>query len=148
MTSLVKKVILLSCFLLLTACIKNNFNQQNTLVPDVRVDTSVPLNYVSFPGDYTIKYGVGAQGLGIIVFNIDGTNFLAYDLSCPYLSPSDCNIAMSVDSAGEMSCAGCANDDITFMNITKTRVVINETAYHLREYYAFLEGGVVRITNY
>ena len=147
MIPLVKKVILLSCSLLLTACIKNNFNQQNTLVPEVNVNTSVPLDYVPFPSDHTIKYGVGSQALGIIVFNIDGTNFRAFDLSCPYLSPTECGVSMLVDSAGEMSCAGCKNDDIRFYYY-QTGVTINETEYYLREYYAYLEGGVVRITNY
>ncbi|ANW97312.1 hypothetical protein AXE80_13865 [Wenyingzhuangia fucanilytica] len=147
MIPLAKKVILLGCLLLLTACVKNNFNQQNTLVPHVNVNFHVNADFISLVGQFTIETGHGYQG--IIVFNIDGNNtFRAFDLGCPYVKPSECNIPMQVDEAtGEMSCAGCANDDIRFTQY-KTGVTIGETQYYLREYNAYLEGGVVRITNF
>lgn len=146
MISIIKKVILVLVLSSLTACIENNFNQQNTLVPEVNVNTTVSLDFISFPSTFTIKQGQGYQG--IIVFNIDGTNFRAFDLGCPYTSPSECSIPMQVDEVtGEMSCIGCSSDDITFTQY-QNGVTIGESDYFLREYYAFQEGGVIRITNY
>ncbi|MGY5355376.1 hypothetical protein [Wenyingzhuangia sp. IMCC45467] len=146
MMPLIKKAVLFSFFFTLTACVKSNFNQQNTLVPNVNVNTYVNPNYISLVGQFTIANGHGYQG--IIVFNIDGNNFRAFDLGCPYTNPSECNIPMQVDQAtGEMSCAGCTNDDITFTQY-QTGVIIDEKEYYLREYNAYLEGGVVRITNF
>ncbi|MDO3693931.1 hypothetical protein QVZ41_03590 [Wenyingzhuangia sp. chi5] len=147
MNLLVKKVILFSFFLVLTSCIKNDFNQRNTLVPYVNVNTYVNTDFISIVGQHVIISGQGSQG--IIVFNFDGNNtYRAFDLGCPYTKPSECNIPMDVDEAtGEMSCAGCGDDDIRFTQYING-VTIGETEYYLREYNAYLEGGVVRITNF
>lgn len=148
MNPLIKKAILFSFFLALTACIKNDFSQRNTLVPYVN-NVNFPVydsELINIIGEHKIIHGQGYQG--VIVFNIDGTNFRAFDLGCPYREPNKCNIPMQVDEAtGEMSCAGCGDDDIRFDQF-RTGVTIGETDYYLREYNAYLEGGVVRITNY
>lgn len=141
----------LICFI---SCNKNEFNQQSTLVPftTVNASTYLDLSFTSTPGDFQIVTGQGYNGNGVIVFNIDNDIFLAYDLTCPYTDPEECDTPMEVDVlSGEMTCEECGDDDISFTQF-QTSVTVEEggvsETYYLRQYGAFLEGNVVRITNF
>lgn len=147
--------IIVVCFLIvLLGCSQNEFNQQNTLVPYTIVNASTypDPSFTSTPGDFQIVPGQGYNGNGIIVFNIDTNIFLAYDLTCPYVDPDDCDSAMEVDMlSGEMICEDCANDDIFFTQYQNSVTIgdgDNTETYYLRQYSATLEGNVVRITNF
>ncbi|NIJ43929.1 copper chaperone CopZ [Wenyingzhuangia heitensis] len=150
---MIKNIIFFFTLLILTACTNQGFNQQNTMVPNTNVNFSISTpSFISLSGigNYHIEAGQGF--MGVIVFNIDGNTFRAFDLGCPYVNPNECQVPMTIENGtGEMSCANCANDDITFTQQI-TGVTIgegdSEKTYYLREYSAFLENGSVRITNF
>ena len=149
MRSVFKNSVILSILVLLFSCKNQSFNQQNTTVPYVIVNTFVSASNLSAPGTFSVINNQGSQG--IIVYNLDGTYYRAFDLACPYLIPSKCKYPMTVDDSGVMTADKCSKDDISFSQY-KTSVTINNNTYYLREYKVTLEGdslnGTVRITNF
>lgn len=143
-----KKGILLLLLFAITACSKDSFNQQNTLVPSVAV--SVPTNnlaFISTPGSFEILYGQGYNANGIIVFNIDNNTYLAFDLTCPHINVNECSNAMAVNSqTGEMTC-NCGADKVVFTQF-RTSTTVGENTYHLRQYRVILQGNQLRVTNF
>lgn len=122
------------------------------MVPRKAVNIKIfdPITNSAGVGDYTIIKDQGYQG--IIVFNLGSDLYTAFDLGCPYINPNECQTPMTVENGtGQMSCANCSNDDISFTQY-QTAVTIEEggveKTYALRQYSAFLEGGGLRITNF
>ncbi len=145
-----KKVfVFFNLILVFASCSSDVFTQKNTLVPEVAVNASLnDPSFLSIPGDFRILPNQGYRANGIIVFNIDKQTFLAFDLTCPYLSPNECNLAMDVeDGTGVMSCAICEQSDITFTQF-KTKVTINQKTYHLRQYKVSVQGNSLLVTNF
>lgn len=147
---MIKKLFIL--FLLLVACKDNGPTQLPSLAIEGRVNVSTrDAVLINTPNSYLILQGQGRKG--VIVYNTGNPNipFKAFDLGCPYISPNNCVKPMTVNSSGDLSCEGCAEDDITF-NHFKTSVTIeesgNEKTYYLVEYRANLQGNEIRISNF
>lgn len=142
MFTTIKKAVLFVFFLTLASCIKQE--DITTFVPeDTRVDITVLPAFIPQEGDAYIINSQGYNANGIVLFNYGNGSFRAYDLTCP----TECLGAMSIDNSGIMTCTTCDNNEISF---TQYQITTKEdgTTYGLREYYAKLEGGVVRITNF
>ncbi len=137
----------------LVACQKNGVRELPSLAIEGRVSTSVQdLTLLNTPNSFLILQNQGTNG--VVVFNTGATGpfqFRAFELSCPYISPSVCNKRMSVDNSGVMRCDGCADDAINFTHF-KTKVTVEEGGeekdYYLVEYNAVLQGQSIRITNF
>lgn len=150
-----QKIIIGCFFVFFLSCSKDTFREQDTLVPELeqRLDVSTfpDPSFTSTPGNFQIISGQGNDGNGVIVFNIDNNIFWAFDLTCP-VDPDECG-AMEVDVlSGEMTCDEDCTDGSAATQFIPS-VILNkdtedETTYNLRRYNAFLEGNVVRITNF
>ncbi|MGY5352255.1 hypothetical protein ACXGQW_06800 [Wenyingzhuangia sp. IMCC45533] len=136
-------------FFLLFACKDDKIETPSSLAREGRVNQIVTdKTLVNVPGTFTILTNQGTRG--VIVYNTGATGVLqyrAFDLSCPYISPTACSSPMSVDNSGTLSCADCADDDITFDEF-KTSVTVDGETYNLIEYEASLVSTGVRIRNF
>ena len=141
------------CFLFLllisfTNCFNDNQNQNNKL-PYKFVQFDVNLSLYSaelgFPGGFVVFQQYGHRG--VLVYNVDGNNFLAYDLACPQLNLEECSAPMRADASTLPSVVCDCDDEEVVFNILNPIKEINGEVYAMQQYFAVLGGGVIRITN-
>ena len=143
---MIKKFFIL--FILLTACKDDQIRELSSLAEEGIVNyTETNASLINTPNSHRIISNQGANGL--IIFNTGSTSipYRAFDLGCPYISPTNCTERMSVDSSGIMSCDDCTDDDITFSHFN-TSTTVNGTTYYLVEYNATFNGSSITITNF
>jgi hypothetical protein len=130
--------------LALSSCTNNG--QNNDILPDIPVNETIDLNLPSYvdlvvPGGWAYTSG-GISG--IIVYNINGTQFKAFERSAPHIPSSNCS-QMIVENSLRMKCL-C--DDSEF-NILNGAPLTDGISYSAREYLVTnLNGTVLRITNF
>jgi len=130
--------------LLLYGCTTNTAN--NDLLPVVQVNQNVDLSLPQFidlqvPGGWAYVNG----GLkGIIIYNINGDQFKAFERAAPHLQISDCS-QMIVENNIRMRCP-CDDSEFNILNGAPLTDGIKHSA---REYFVNnLNGVVLRITNF
>ena len=140
-----KKIIFaIITILVLSNCTSNSLN--NDILPYIPVDETVDLSlpkYVDLnvPGGWT--YGEGGIK-GVIIYNINGTQFKAFERAAPHIQPSSCS-QMIVKNGLRMKCL-C--DDSEF-NILNGAPLTEGVKYSAREYLVTnLNGTILRITNF
>ena len=139
-----KKALILFTTVLLLSCSNNGVN--NDCFPFISVNETVNLNLPQFldlqvPGGWAYTNG-GHQG--IIIYNINGTQFKAYDRLCPGENLSSCS-QMIVDSNLRMMCP-C---DQSEFNILNGSPLTDGNSCFAKEYLVEnLNGTVLRITNF
>ncbi|MGY6649456.1 hypothetical protein [Wenyingzhuangia sp. IMCC45574] len=145
---MIKKGISLLLLFIASACTKQNINQQNTLVPWSPVEAfSNNLTLIKTPGDHDVLPG-GYNSNGIVVYNLGNDRFFAYDLTCPHLSPSECNQGMTYDSStGDITCT-CGDTNVVFNLGNRSAKGKDGNTYHLREYRVIVQGNQLRVTNF
>ncbi len=117
----------------------------NPNLADIGVNLTLELNLpqynqLNFPGN---SFVTGLQGIkGIVIYNIDNTQYTAHEISDPNHPPSACSAAQI-----EGITATCSCDDGNAYNIVTGQRVAGEGQYSLRAYQIVREGGVLRITN-
>lgn len=137
---------LLICFLLLSCESDDNVNRNNPFLIDplvnLQLDLSLPqYNSLNYPGNSII---INIQGIkGIVVYNIDNSQYVALELSDPNHIPNDCS-KMTIDGI-EASCP-CTQDSNTY-NIITGQHLSDPNLYPMQRYNAQRNGGVVTITN-
>ena len=143
---MIKKAFFL--LLLFISCTSDEITELPSLAEEGVVNFTVtdPI-VINTPNSYYIAQGQGSKG--VVVFNTGNTTitYRAFDLGCPYISPSDCISSMTVDTAGTMYCDDCADDDISFSHFN-TSVTIEGNTYYLVEYNAVFNGSSIRVTNF
>lgn len=141
-----KTVFLLLTISLLSCKNDDNINRDNPFLIDplvnLQLDLSLPqYNSLNFPGNSII---INTQGIkGIVVYNVDNSQYVALELSDPNHAPSDCS-RMSIDGI-EASCP-CTQDSNTY-NIITGQHLSDPNLYPMQRYNAQRNGGVVTITN-
>ncbi len=121
-------------------------SQNNDILPYVPVNTTIDLTLpesvnLVVPGGWAYVSG-GIKG--IIIYNMNGTQFKAYERSAPHLPPSSCS-QMVVENGLRMKCQ-C--DDSEF-NILNGAPLTSGITYSAREYLVTnLNGTILRITNF
>ncbi|MEQ6123662.1 hypothetical protein AAON49_05630 [Pseudotenacibaculum sp. MALMAid0570] len=139
-----KKVAFLFLTVLFLSCTSNN--NDNDCFPFVSVNETINLNLPAFinlqvPGGWEYAPG-GHQGL--IIYNINGVQFKAYDRLCPGQNISSCS-QMIVDSNLRILCQ-C--DDSEF-NILNGSPLTPGVSCFAKEYLVEnLNGSILRITNF
>lgn len=139
-----KKVFVLLMFISLFGC--NSENENNDVLPFVNVNTSIDLSlpeYINLqvPGGWAYTQG-GING--IIVYNLNGTQFKAYERACPHIQPSQCTQMIVLNNV-KMVCQ-CDNSEFNILNGAPLTEGITNFA---REYLVTnLDGNVLRITNF
>ena len=114
-----KKIVFLFLMLSIFSCKEDdNINRNNPFLIDplvnLQLDLSLPqYNLLNFPGNSII---INTQGIkGIVVYNVDNSQYVALELSDPNHAPNDCS-KMTIGGI-EASCP-CTQDSNTYNIIT------------------------------
>ena len=138
--------ILFAIITILTFSNCTNNSQNNDILPIVPVNETINLSLPTYldlavPGGWAYTSG-GVNG--IIVYNINGTQFKAFERAAPHIPSSSCS-QMVVENSIRMKCP-C--DDSEF-NILNGAPLTDGISYSAREYLVTnLNGTVLRITNF
>lgn len=139
-----KKLILVLFAISLFSCSDNTSN--NDCVPFIQVNETINLDlprYIDLqvPGGWA--YGVGGHQ-GLILYNINGVQFKAYDRLCPGENLSGCS-QMIVDSNLRILCQ-C--DDTEFNILNGSPLTPGASCFAQEYLVENLTGSVLRITNF
>lgn len=132
--------------ILLSACSPDNQNRvNNPNLPDLNFRLQLNLNLpeynnLQFPGNSFATYNDGIRG--IVIYNIDNTQYTAFELSDPNHPPSDCS-AMEVDGI----IAKCNCEDGNEYNIVTGELSEGEGQYSLKPYRIERRGNIIEIFN-
>lgn len=134
-----KKLLVFIFAFTLFAC--SNSDDGNTFLPNVPVDETVYLNTHAelqiAGGSTTVPGGIK----GIIVYNYDGNQFLAWEAACPHMTPSSCS-KMIVQ--GVMMVCPCDDSKFSILDGSPQ----SGTQYSARQYRVVKQGSVLYITNF
>jgi nitrite reductase/ring-hydroxylating ferredoxin subunit len=124
-----------------------NSNQENDILPNVPVSQSINLSlpsYVNLSVPAGFSYVPGGLK-GMIVYNVNGTEFKAYERAAPHLPVSNNCSQMVFENGIKMRCP-C--DDSEF-SILDGAPLTEGVSYFAREYLATkLSENVLQITNF
>jgi len=136
--------------ILLTSCSsdENTAPDNNNFLPDIGVNIPVNLNLpeynrLKFPGGSYEFRDIGIDNNGVIVYNIDGNQFTAFDLTDPNHPIKDCSklIVKGIE-------ASCTCDDGNVYDIlTGQRRKNPGQGFTLRPYIATKNGNSLFIRN-
>jgi len=120
---------------------------ENPFLPNVGVNFTVNLNLpqfssLEFPGSTEIINIDGVGIKGVIVHNVNGDLFTAYELSDPNHVPNSCS-AQTV--SGIISTCGC--EDKNSYNIITGQPSSGDLQYGLKAYRIVKQGNTLIITN-
>jgi nitrite reductase/ring-hydroxylating ferredoxin subunit len=122
--------------------------ERNPFLPEVRfqreIDLSLPFfNGLSFVGGSILLNDIGFNG--VILFNLNGSTFLAWEATCPNHVPKSCSKLSLSGVLSECSCEG-------FQYSLATGIIINPSEtlsppqnllyYQVEEY-----NGILRVSN-
>lgn len=142
-----KRLFLIFLVISFYAC-SNKPSDRNSNLPNIPVSETISLNnpqYINLqvPGGWAYVENSGIKGL--IVYNLNGSDFKAYDRACPHLSPSENCSKMNVENSIKMVCP-CDNAEFNILNGAPLTTGIN---FGAREYRATLvSANTVTITNF
>ena len=139
-----KKAAFLILTIIFLGCTSNTNN--NDCLPFINVNTTVNLDLPQFidlqvPGGWAYVNG-GHQGL--IIYNINGVQFKAFDRLCPGQNISSCS-QMIVDSNLRILCQ-C--DDSEFNILNGAPLTEGVTCFAKEYLVENLNGSILRITNF
>ena len=95
-------------FLLLMGCSRENL-ERNPYLPELQF--SVPIN-LNLPEYNALLFAGGSHFLpqyghkGILIFNLNGNSYTAWEASCPNHLPNDCSRTQVVGVLAECACEG------------------------------------------
>lgn len=142
------KILLL---LLVFASCENEPVQQNNFIPQqiFNVTKSLALpeaNGLQTPGGYAVFQDLGFRG--VLVYNSNGTHFLAFDLAAPHLPASLCGNPMDYESDWPYIISYCGEEDVRYSVFTPYANYLGET-YEMQEYSAVLiDNSTLQIRNF
>lgn len=140
----VQLYLLISLFF--TACSADDNNRiNNPNLPDInfRVQLNLDLpeyNNLQFPGNSYSTYNNGVKG--IVIYNINNSQYTAFELSDPNHPPNDCS-AMEVDGI----IARCNCEDANEYNIVTGELSKGEGQYTLKPYRIERRGNTIEVFN-
>lgn len=137
-----KKSIFLFLSILIFGCADNT--QVGNCLPDITISLTTDLNNPSninlqTPGGSAILTG-GSKG--VLLFNINGSRFVAFDLICPN---GDCSSPMTFENGLTLKCS-CDNSEYS-VHLGGTPQT-NDASCAAREYNVLKNGTSLRITNF
>lgn len=143
----IKFIVSVVCLLICLSCSKEDGKKNNNpylIDPLVSLNLNLNLpeyNPLKFAGEKVI---ISQQGVkGIVIYNINNTQYTAFDLSDPNHTPSDCS-KMTVE--GVIASCPCANDSNEY-NIVTGQHTTNPDLYPMQQYRAERAGDNIRVYN-
>ena len=140
-----KTFFILSIFSLLMACSGSDDSYQNNPnLPNVNFRFQLNLNLpeyndLQFPGNSFADYNQGVRG--VVIYNINGQQFTAFELSDPNHPPSSCS-GMTVNGV----IATCRCDDNEY-NVITGELVNGDGEYTMRPYRVQRSGDILEVYN-
>jgi len=136
---------LLTVFIIVTACsgsddeIRNNPN-----LPNVRVDLQLNLDFaeyndLAFPGNSFTTYNQGIRG--VVIYNINSTQYAAFELSDPNHPPSSCS-GMTVN--GVIATCDCEENQY---NVITGELLEGDGQYAMKPYRVERSGRFLIVSN-
>ncbi|PKV48408.1 hypothetical protein ATE84_0407 [Aquimarina sp. MAR_2010_214] len=145
-----KKTLFLASVLLILSCSSDNKVDNNQFLPPSNVNYQINLNLpqfnpLKFPGNHLVDNTENGSIRGIIIYNIDNTQYAAFELSDPNHSPNNCS-AVSVENQTSIT-ATCGCDDGNSYNIVTGQQTSGDGQFGLRRYNVRREGNTLFISN-
>lgn len=122
-------------------------NGDNPFLSDPLVDINLNLNLpeynpLKFPGEYVIISGQGIRG--VLVYNLNNTTYLAFDLTDPNHRPNSCS-RMTLD--GIVASCPCTEDSNSYNIALFGQHETDENAYTMQQYRAERSGDNIFVSN-
>ncbi len=144
-----KKIVFLIGITLIFSCSSDD-GPNNPFLPSVFVDFQINLNLpiydpLEFPGGIFVERTAGRGIKGVIIYNQDGNQFFAYELSDPNLDPNlPCSTLTVTGSRASSDCDGNENIyEITSLG----QQVKGEGGFPLLQYRIRRDGNTLTVTN-
>jgi nitrite reductase/ring-hydroxylating ferredoxin subunit len=142
----ISKAYLLAFMLILFACTSDRERNNNPFLVDIGfqidLNTNLPqFGNLNFPNNFVIVPNVGLRG--VIVYNLNNSQYFAYELSDPNHSPNECS-RMTVNGL-ELTCP-CPDDQNKYNLITGAPIQ-GDGLYGLKAYRAVKNGAIIRVSN-
>ena len=127
----------------------DSFNQNN-LVPNVLVNKTINLNTADgnpllVPGGSAAFYDIGYKG--VLVYALDESRFLAFDLACPHLDPSTCADAMDWKSSWPEIKCDCGDEKVIYYS-ERPYANYKGRTYEMEAYKVIRVGNTLQIRNF
>jgi hypothetical protein len=142
----IHKAYLLSLLFVVFACTGDESRNNNPFLVDIGFQIDLNTNLPQFSNlNFDLNYViVPNQGLrGLVVYRINSSQYVAYELSDPNHSPNGCS-RMTI-SGIEATCP--CTDDLNKYNVITGQPIEGGGLYGLKAYRAIRNGAVVRVTN-
>ena len=123
----------------------NSCRNQYEGIPNVNVDIYINIQnpqYQNLSGMGSWVYVEGGSK-GIIVFNSDNENFLAYERHCPYKPQNSCS-KVSVDETGFSATDSCCLSTYQLLNGS---IIDGPGSLPLKGYSTSFDGNIIHIWN-
>jgi hypothetical protein len=144
-----KKTFFLGSILLILSCSDDNNGDNNQFLPPSNVNYQINLNlpqYVNLrsPGNNFIDRTENGSIRGIIIYNLNNTQYSAFELSDPNHSPNNCS-AIEVENGTSVTATCGCDDENSYDIITGQKTSGN--GFGLRRYNVQKEGNTLFISN-
>ncbi len=142
------KIVLIIVVLLTTiSCDSDDSRTSNpNLIPpsfNIEVNLDLPqFNSLKFPGNSEIITTQGVGVKGIVIYNVDNTQYTAFELSDPNIAVSSCS-ALEINGLNAES--NCGNDNV--YNIVTGQQTEGEGGYPLLRYRINRQGNILFVSN-
>ena len=133
--------------LLINACSRQEM-ERNPYLPELQF--SIPVN-LNLPEYNALLFAGGSHLIpqygykGILVFNLNGSSYMAWEASCPNHAPNDCSRTQVVGVLAECACEGYQYSLATGQLLNPTSE--DSSPYSLVFYSAELRGSTLVISN-
>jgi hypothetical protein len=142
-----KRLFYILCSLVFVlSCSSDDDRRNNPFLVDigfqVDLDTNLPqFASLNFPGNFVTVTDVGLRG--IVIYNVDNSQYFVYELSDPNHSPNNCS-RMTI--SGITATCPCPDDDNSY-NIVNGQPTTGEGRFGLKGYRSVRSGSVIRVSN-
>ena len=141
-----KRTLIFTAFILFFAsCSSDDELRDNPYLADLNfifnIDLNLPqYNNLNFPGNSFTTYNYGING--VVIYNLNNSQFLAFELTDPNHVPSSCSI-MEVNGIE----ASCSCDDGNTYSIITGQLLEGQGKYTLKPYRIQRVGNLLEISN-
>lgn len=141
-----RKAFILSMLFVIFACEGDDAARRNPFLVDLafqaELNTNLPqFGNLNFPGNFVIVNSGGLRGF--VIYNLDNSQYFAYELSDPNHSPNECS-RMTVSSI--TATCPCPDDNNEYSIITG-QPLQGGGFYGMKAYRVERSGNIIRVFN-
>lgn len=141
-----RKAFIISVLFIIFSCSNNDDARNNPFLVNLafqsELNTNLPqFGNLNFPGNFVIVNSGGLRGF--VIYNLDNSQYFAYELSDPNHSPNECS-KMSV--SGITATCPCP-DDVNKYNIITGQPTEGNGRFGMKAYRVERSGSIIRVFN-